>query len=626
MTMEMTGEISKLSLKKRWAIVLVGAALHPVFLYLLYPIFHTAINATTFIVPVVATLLLGLRVGILFSVIGMAFVSLLFSRFEPGPNSQGLARLFLASTLIISICFGAHRLRLYLILRRKAEAELAHREKQYRLIFEHSSQAILCLDEKGIIVDANPQVEPHLGHSPEELIGSPFNAIGIVSSETVSSITELIEDASASSHELSVHAKNKQQELVILDLTLSSVQQDDNPTRWICMLKDITERRDIEAQLQQSRRMEAIGRLAGGMAHDINNILNAIMGSAFALSHEVSKYGRFEDLENITTACDRGAQLTRNLLGFARKNRLDKERFSLNSVVNTVLALLERTVPKDIEIVKTLEDIPMMLGDQGQIENAVMNLGLNAIDAMGDAGRLTLSTHARGDDVGLTIQDTGAGIDASIRDKIFEPFFTTKAPGKGTGLGLAMVYDVVQIHHGNINIDSGPGRGTVVTLTFPKAASQTACSRISSMPKIDDLKNTVLASRTVLLIDDEPLVRRAGIRMLGTLGCEVLSTDRGQTGIELFKEHRQAISLIILDLVMPEMDGIAVLREIRKTDREVPVLLSSGYAPEPEQLEHIRHQITNYSFLTKPYRAYDLAEAAERLMSPSNSDDATLQC
>ncbi len=606
---------TNLSARTKWVLLLFGSLLQGAFVYLLYPFMGSVTGVTTFVVPILASLILGLRAGLVFTLIGALVTGTIFSLLEPVPFSTGIIRLALATLVNIILCIGASRLSLYLRLRLSAETALADQEGQYRLIFENSADGIVCLDASGIILDANPAVETHIGFSPAELIGVHYSSLGALSSSTVAELNQVIEAKARRPHEKTVDARHKNGSLVVLEVSLAPLQQQKNPTRWIGKLKNITEKRNLEAQLQHSQRMEAIGRLAGGMAHDINNILNVIMGSSFALNHEMAGHGRLEDLENIIAACDRGAQLTRNLLGFARKDQLETDAFSLNAVVKIVLALLDRTMPKNIRVVKALEDPPpYMEGDQGQIENAVMNLGLNAIDAMGDRGQLTVSTYSNEGTVTISIADTGTGIDAAIRDQVFEPFFTTKPPGKGTGLGLSMVYGVVKTHNGTIDIESTPGRGSEMKLTFPRSRARTPQTPSTPYRKLG--KNTVLAGKTVLMVDDEAMVLRAGRRMLGVLGCEVIPAETGERGLALFKEHRARISLVLLDLVMPEMDGIAVLKKLREIDQQVPVLIASGYVPEPSLLERIQDATRNYTFITKPYRAVDLVASAESMLTP----------
>jgi signal transduction histidine kinase/CheY-like chemotaxis protein len=384
----------------------------------------------------------------------------------------------------------------------------------------------------------------------------------------------------------------------------------------------IAQRKTMEAELQQARKLEAIGRLAGGVAHDMNNTLNAIMGSVFAHRQEIAAQGRqFKDLDNIIAACERGAQLTQNLLGFARKSHYKRQTFSLNGVVESVQTLFARTANKNIQLETRLTNSPAFIrGDRGQIENAVINLCLNSLDAMGDSGTLTISTKRDKGRVSLRVKDTGIGMDASVRERAFEPFFTTKAEGKGTGLGLAMVYGVVHAMNGRIMLDSAPGKGTSVTLSFPAVAATEPDMPLPSTPPPPANAPHLLHGRTVLLIDDEPLVLRAGVRMLQTLGCEVLSATDGQDGLEKFKACEGGVHLVIVDLVMPGVNGIATIEEILRLDPSTPVLLASGYARESDEIEALKERHPAVGFLAKPYKPDQvIAAAMKTLIAPKDS-------
>ena len=375
----------------------------------------------------------------------------------------------------------------------------------------------------------------------------------------------------------------------------------------------VEQRKVMVAELNQARKLEAIGRLAGGVAHDMNNTLNAIIGSVFAHRQEISGYGNsFKDLDNIMAACERGAQLTQNLLGFARKSHYKRQTFSLNQVVESVQSLLVRTANKNIRIdARLAAALPLIKGDRGQIENAVINLCLNSLDAMGGEGTLTIATYRERGRVSLRVTDTGIGMNESVRERAFEPFFTTKAEGKGTGLGLSMVYGVVHAMNGRIRLESAPGAGTVVSLTFPAVTTNEPELRAASVPLPDAIEpSNDLRGKTVLLIDDEPLVLRAGERMLKALGCEVLTAASGREGVEKFKSCKGGIHLAIVDLVMPGMDGIATIEEILGIDEATPVLLASGYARESDEVEALKERRPGVGFLAKPYKPEQLFTAA----------------
>jgi len=374
----------------------------------------------------------------------------------------------------------------------------------------------------------------------------------------------------------------------------------------------IEQRRTMEEALQQSQKIEAVGRLAAGVAHDINNTLNAIMGSAFALRHELLNSGRsFQDLENIALACDRGAQLTRNLLGFARKSCSRTESFSLNGVAREVQVLVTRTGKKGIVVETRLtEPSPVMRGDEAQVEHALLNLCLNALDAMGDQGTLTIATQTRGEVVSVSVSDTGMGMAEEVREHAFEPFFTTKPVGKGTGLGLSTVYGTVQAMQGSITLSTKLGAGTTIALEFPRAVEPTPTR--SASPARAEVRS--LAGLTILVIDDEPLVLRAAVRILQVMGAEPLSASNGRQGIELFESRCDSISLVMVDLVMPGMDGVATLHEILALAPRTPILLLSGYTPEADKIDLLLSARPTVGYLEKPYDPQSLTAALGRLL------------
>jgi signal transduction histidine kinase/CheY-like chemotaxis protein len=377
----------------------------------------------------------------------------------------------------------------------------------------------------------------------------------------------------------------------------------------------IGQRKAMEEELRRAKKMEAVGRLAGGVAHDINNTLNSIMASVFAHRQEVSKYGHhFPDLDNIAAACDRGAQLTRNLLGFARKSSYKPQVVGINEVLEAVHALLKRTANKNIRTDIHLDpEKPAVLGDKAQIESAVMNLCINAMDAMPEGGTLIMRTGREAARVLLSVEDTGIGMDANVKERVFEPFFTTKAAGKGTGLGLSMVYGIVRAMSGRIVLDTAPGKGTCITLAFPKAVALPEPA-MAQPPRPAATNPRGLSGLTVLLIDDEPLVLRSGARMLRALGCQVLSAASGREAIAIAKERKGAIDLVVVDFIMPEMDGVAVIDELCKISPSIPVILASGYTSESDRLESVKEKYEAVGFLAKPYRSEDLVGAARELL------------
>ncbi|MCK9461134.1 MAG: response regulator [Proteobacteria bacterium] len=378
--------------------------------------------------------------------------------------------------------------------------------------------------------------------------------------------------------------------------------------------------RAVEEHLRQSQKMEAVGRLAGGIAHDMNNLLGAIMGFASVIQAEMSPADRLQsDVRQILESCKKGRDLTLNLLGFARRGKYRMEQFTLNDRAVEVVKLLKSSIPKKIRIETRLTSRPLpVYGDPSQIHHAIMNLCLNAVDAMYGSGTLIVSTDsvlvedgasyspdlAPGRYARLRITDTGAGMEPGVMSMAFEPFFTTKPLGRGSGLGLSMVYGTAVNHGGAVLLESAPEQGTVATLLLPPCAYESESVRVATERRTP----SDAARATVLLVDDEGMVRRAGQRLLEKLGYRVLVAEDGLAAVRTFAAKRDEISAVMLDLIMPVMDGAETLAKLKEIDPTVPVLLASGYSHE-EQADELLKKGAN-GFIQKPF---DLATLRSRM-------------
>ena len=382
--------------------------------------------------------------------------------------------------------------------------------------------------------------------------------------------------------------------------------------------------RAVEEHLRQSQKMEAVGRLAGGIAHDMNNLLGAIMGFASVVQAEMSPTDRLQsDVRHILESCRKGRDLTLNLIGFARRGKYRTEQFTLNDRAVEVVKLLKSTIPKKVKIETRLTPRPMpVYGDPAQIHHAVMNLCLNAVDAMGGSGVLTIVSDsivvedgtgyspdlASGKYARLQITDTGAGMDPDVMSMAFEPFFTTKPLGQGSGLGLSMVYGTAVNHGGAVALESAAGQGTVATLLLPPCTYDSEPVRAGSERRTP----SDVARATVLLVDDEPMVRRSGQRLLEKLGYKVLLAEDGLSAVRTFAAKRDQISAVMLDLVMPVMDGAETLAKLKEIDPGVPVLLASGYSREEQAEELIKRGADG--FIQKPFDLATLRTAMTELL------------
>jgi PAS domain S-box-containing protein len=394
---------------------------------------------------------------------------------------------------------------------------------------------------------------------------------------------------------------------------------DGSPQLILGAAQDITEHKHLEEQLRHSQRMEAVGRLAGGVAHDFNNLLTVISGySELILNNLGPGDPRRGYVEEIRRAGARAAALTRQLLAFSRQQVMQPKVLNLNAVVANMEKMLRRLIGEDIELATMLApDLGQVKADPGQIEQVILNLAVNARDAMPDGGRLTLETanvHLDMSDVRsdggvptgryvmLAVSDTGCGMDALTRSHIFEPFFTTKAQGKGTGLGLSTVYGIVTQSGGHIWVESEPGRGATFKIYLPQVSEV-----VEMMPQRNESSGLPRGTETVLLVEDDPSVREWTARVLGEQGYVVLETANGDEALRVAQNYAQdQIRLLLTDVIMPQMSGSELARRLTALRPGMKVLYLSGYMDDTI----INHGVLNAgaAFLQKPYSSAVLAQ------------------
>jgi PAS domain S-box-containing protein len=372
------------------------------------------------------------------------------------------------------------------------------------------------------------------------------------------------------------------------------------------MLTDITERRlteqalhESEERFRQSQKMEAIGALAGGIAHDFNNLLTAILGNTQLALNKLPPDNPLElRLIEIEKAGRRAAVLTRQLLAFSRRQILERRTINLNNTIIEIMKLLRRIIGEDVEVaVKYAPTLSAVFADPAQIEQVVMNLAVNARDAMPQGGQLTIETsnieldksyHIQhpyvppGSYVQITVSDNGSGMDAETRERIFEPFFTTKEVGKGTGLGLAMVYGIVKQHDGHINVYSEVGHGTVIKVYLPVDANAVKQeSQPIQLPVVGGIE-------TILVAEDEEALRNLARLILEGLGYTVLLANDGKQAVEIYEQNREQIDLLLFDVVMPHMGGSEAYERILELGGKVPLLFMTGYSSETVQSRFLK--------------------------------------
>jgi PAS domain S-box-containing protein len=415
-----------------------------------------------------------------------------------------------------------------------------------------------------------------------------------------------------------------------IDLRTVAVDIDGAPSA-LMKVRDITEKKRIQARLVQAQKMEAIGTLAGGIAHDFNNLLGAILGYASFLKRHIQPDDRlFKSVQTIEAAAERAAELVQRLLSFSRRGPQEATPFSLNAMVEETMRLLSRSIPETVAIDPHLApDLPAVEGQETQVQQALLNVCLNARDAMPQGGTLEISTAeagaadlatpglARGERgerrfLVATVRDTGVGMTPEVLSRVFEPFFTTKARGKGTGLGLATSYAIVKAHGGAIDVTSEPGRGTQVRIVLP--ASKRPSSGREEAPEGPALRESEQEAR-VLVVDDEVAIRDLTSDILAELGYRVELAASGQEALDRYAAAAGAIDLVILDIIMPGMNGVEAFRRLRAADPHARILLSSGYSPEGTAAEALDEGALG--FVQKPYRVADLAKAVrEALRAP----------
>jgi PAS domain S-box-containing protein len=393
---------------------------------------------------------------------------------------------------------------------------------------------------------------------------------------------------------------------------------------YVAAKRDVTERVLLESQLQQAQKMEAVGQLAGGVAHDFNNMLTGITGYAQLLLRAADDEAQRSDLRQILELSIRAADLTQQLLAFSRRQQLEQTPVDLNKLIGSTLKMLRRLIPESIEVEFSGADaLQTVMADSGQIVQVLLNLAVNARDAMPDGGTLVIETanvdvgsdyadsHLEvkpGGYVMMSISDNGTGMDQATKDHIFEPFFTTKGTGEGTGLGLATVYGIVKQHGGHINVYSEPGMGTAFKVYLPasKAPATEHEGANEGPPELPEIA-------TVLLVEDEEAVREIVERTLGKMGCHVLSAGRSSEALQLYDCAEHKIDLLLTDVVMPGGLGTDLYRELRALDPDLKVVFMSGY---PDRgAAHLTDLPAGSMFLRKPFSPNKLAEYVRQVLT-----------
>jgi two-component system cell cycle sensor histidine kinase/response regulator CckA len=393
---------------------------------------------------------------------------------------------------------------------------------------------------------------------------------------------------------------------------------------FVVVTRDITDQRRFEEHFRHLQKMEAIGQLAGGVAHDFNNLLTAIVGYADWLKQDLHDDPRQPHADRILSSAMRGAELTRQLLAFSRRQMPSVAPLNISHVIASMLPVLQRVLGERISVVdRTDPFISPVMGDRSQIEQVILNLVVNARDAMPDRGMLTIRTQnlrhgasqtpgilAAGDYVVLEVSDTGIGMDDATRQRVFEPFFTTKEVGRGTGLGLAMVYGIVQQMAGAVQVESQPGRGSTFRLWFPRATASASTTEAAAGTRASAVAH---GHETLLVVEDETAVRHYLKHVLEANGYRVLIAEHPARAISLLEERDQRVDLLISDVVMPGTSGPDLARRLQRERPGVGVLFISGYTGNA--LATSVRDLTSTHFLSKPFSRNELLAKVREILS-----------
>jgi len=484
--------------------------------------------------------------------------------------------------------------------RRRAEEALRESEGRFRgLLQAVDAVAVQGYGRDGTTQYWNRASERLYGYTEEEALGRNLLDLIIpeeMRAEVVQAIQLMWETGQAiPSSELSLRRKDGSR--VAVYSSHAVVQVAGRQPELFCIDIDLTDRKRLEAQLQQSQKMESLGSLAGGVAHDMNNVLGAILGMASLHEAQAAPGSALQrGFETITRAAQRGGQLVSGLLNFARQSPSEEQELDLNALLREEVRLLERTTLARIRLELDLAaDLRPMRGDSGALIHAFMNLCVNSVDAMQDAGTLTLRTRNCEDGrIEVRVEDTGCGMDPETIEKAFDPFFTTKEQGKGTGLGLAMVYGTVKAHRGEIDLQSRPGQGTQVRIRFPSSRGGLPSGAASPA----DRSGGAPKALQVLLVDDDELIQASVLAVLESLGHSAAAASSGEQALELL-QHGPVPDVVVLDMNMPGLGGAGTLPRLRALCPDLPVLLATGRADQTAHGLVAAHR--HVSLLAKPF-------------------------
>lgn len=501
-----------------------------------------------------------------------------------------------------------------------AKEVLRESEWKYRTLFEDSRDAIYMTAREGEFLDVNQSAIDLFGYTRKEMVGLDALKIYVNPDDRRRFQQEIEKRGSVRNYEVKFCKKDGTEMDCLLTATVRH-SDDGSVLGYQGIIRDITEAKRLEAQLQQAQKLEAIGTLTGGIAHDFNNLLMGIQGNVSLLLIDMdSTHRHYERLNTIEKQVQSGARLTSQLLGYARKGKYEVQTVNLNQLVVETAETFGRT-RKEITINRKLtENLLAIEADSGQIEQVLLNLFINAADAMPGGGELILKTFnvthedmreklyypKHGNYVLLTVTDTGAGMDKKTIKRIFDPFFTTKERGRGTGLGLASAYGIIKGHGGYIDVESKKRKGTTFSIYLP-ATSKKVQKVVKAAERVTK------GTGTALLVDDEDVVLEVGRDLLEAMGYRVLTAKDGKEAVKVYRKNKDEIDIIVLDMVMPTMGGGEAYDHIKKINPDIKVLLSSGYSIDGEATEILNRGCNG--FIQKPFNLNELLRKISEILN-----------
>jgi two-component system, cell cycle sensor histidine kinase and response regulator CckA len=509
--------------------------------------------------------------------------------------------------------------------RYSAEQALKESEERYRLLFESNPNPMWVFDlETLAFLAVNEAMIAHYGYTKDEFLGMTVADLRLPKDSESEAVEP--ESTARKTMVLEKHLK-KDGTLIDVEIVAHTFSFVGRPASLV-LVNDITEKKQLEAQLLRVQRLESLGTLASGIAHDFNNILTPILAASQLLPLMLPNLNEQNRglLKLIEESTKRGANLIKQILAFARGVEGERLPLKIQPVLLEVVQVIQQTFPKNIEIKSHLptHELPYVLADATQLHQVLMNLCVNARDAMPHGGKLALSAEQRqvdqadarkflearvGTYVVISVADTGTGISDQLLERIFDPFFTTKEQGKGTGLGLSTVLGIVRDHEGFIQVESEVGQGTEFRIFLPTVAAV-------GRSELEGLNCLTANQELILIVDDEPLIRQVAQAMLESHNYQTLCAGGGLEAIALYKQHQDDIKVVLLDMMMPLMDGIELLKELQQLNPNVRAVAMSGLLSNSYIPEEVSSSVK--AFLSKPYTTQALLNALQQALHSNN--------